>query len=63
MREGGGGVVVVVGDVARKRVLGARRCWWRGSREGGSGADVAHETAVAAGTNGDVARYGVMDAR
>jgi hypothetical protein len=38
------------------------RCWWCGSREGGGGADVAHETA-AAGSDGDVARRGAVDAR
>jgi len=39
-----------------------RHCWWRGSREGGGGADVAHETAVA-GSDGDVVRRGAVDAR
>jgi hypothetical protein len=56
----GGGAVV--GDMARVRVLGVRHCWRRGSREGSGSADVAHETAAAAGTDGDVAHCGAMDA-
>ena len=61
MREGAGGVIV--GDVARERSLGVRGCWWRGSREGGGGADVAHGTGAAASNDGDMARRRAVDAR
>ena len=47
--------------VRLERLLGVCGCWWHGSQEGGSGADIAHEMGVVAGNNGDMAHHRAVD--